>query len=345
MDCSTLLLPLSEIAGSAMNTNNYLRSINRLLSDVYGEEIRISSLLNDYLDTKQIAILKNEKLDEFIFLLLYGIRCRFASLADGMRLYSIMSDYYGLENTNTLSMAKIGESEGVSRERIRQLKEKALNRLKPTVKLDLLKQLACLAARETLCLHEFPQRRNNEIHPQFELTANLLEDIPLSENQITFKEIQQRINSSLGLTKANPEYIRHNQLRNWLRNAGLLEIVESNGKRTERPTERGRQIGLRNIEHDGSKGLETVTVLNRQAQEFVKQNLLTITAWVKENKAINASAVNRGHLWTLEMDQQLKLRFEEGASQSELALELGRTKQGIKARLEMHGLIPTDDDQ
>lgn len=79
-----------------MEAKARLNGINQLLADVYGENTRISSLLSDYLNDEQFDQIKNEKIDDFLDLFLFSIRCRFATISNGMRLYSILSDRYGL---------------------------------------------------------------------------------------------------------------------------------------------------------------------------------------------------------------------------------------------------------
>ncbi len=53
-----------------MDTIQILNSINRLLSDVYHRDTRISTLLTGYLDKRQMQLIKTEKLDEFLQMVL-----------------------------------------------------------------------------------------------------------------------------------------------------------------------------------------------------------------------------------------------------------------------------------
>jgi hypothetical protein len=68
----------------------------------------------------------------------------------------------------------------------------------------------------------------------------------------------------------------------------------------------------------------------------------------KQREAVNrwkprrVLARNAGTGWTSELDQQLKLRREAGASSEELALEFERTKGAITSRLAKLGL-PVDE--
>ncbi|MGI5878775.1 MAG: sigma factor-like helix-turn-helix DNA-binding protein [Christensenellales bacterium] len=141
-----------------MDLKRRMHCINRLLADVYGVDIRISSLLSDYLNPEQLECIKTQKLSDFLSFMLFGIRCRFVTAANGMRLYTILSARYGLEDSTIQTLAQIGDAEDVSRERIRQLEGKALQQLKPRRTSDPLKQLACLAAREVLGIAELPEQ-------------------------------------------------------------------------------------------------------------------------------------------------------------------------------------------
>ncbi|NLG37238.1 MAG: hypothetical protein GX549_04425 [Clostridiales bacterium] len=149
-----------------MDLKRRMHCINRLLADVYGVDIRISSLLSDYLNAEQLEYIKTQKLSDFLTFMLFGICCRFVTAADGMRLYTILSARYGLEDSKIQTLAQIGDAEDVSRERIRQLEGKALQRLNPTKKYDPLKQLACLAAREVLGIAELPEQPGSEAPPR-----------------------------------------------------------------------------------------------------------------------------------------------------------------------------------
>ncbi|TYO92298.1 sigma factor-like helix-turn-helix DNA-binding protein [Desulfallas thermosapovorans] len=220
-----------------MDTKRQLYGINRLLADVYGENIRISALLADYLDAAQLEFIKTEKLAEFLRMMVFGIRCCFVTIAGGMRLYSILSARYGLEGEAPRTLAQIGEIEGVTRERIRQLEQKALHRLKPTTKFNVLKQLACLAAREVLGIVELPawpgkthDTESDNPPPPSTLTAESLEKILITDDVVTLKTLHQNINSAVGAERGNPGHIRYSMLRHWLIENGYLK---ENNKRDQ----------------------------------------------------------------------------------------------------------------
>ena len=51
----------------------------------------------------------------------------------------VISHYYGINNKQPMSLQEIGETFGLTRERVRQIKEKAIRRLRHTSKSKILK--------------------------------------------------------------------------------------------------------------------------------------------------------------------------------------------------------------
>lgn len=148
-----------------MDTKTRLDSLNRLLADVYGYDVRISTLLEAYLSPAQLACLKAECLDDFLRALCFAIGCRFATVPKGMRLYAILSARYGLEDGDMRTYAEVGKMVGMKRERVCQLEDKALQWLRLTKRHDLLRQLACLCARAVLGMDALPPEQGYQPTP------------------------------------------------------------------------------------------------------------------------------------------------------------------------------------
>ncbi len=55
-----------------MESEMLLNSINRLLVDIYDRKTHIYSLLEDYLSETQMTLIKTDKQDEFLHLMLFG---------------------------------------------------------------------------------------------------------------------------------------------------------------------------------------------------------------------------------------------------------------------------------
>lgn len=267
-----------------MDARKRLIDINRLISDVYEKDTRISALLTAELEAEEIEQIKADALDEFIRLFVYGIRCRFVGIVDGMRRYTILAMRYGLEEASPATLLKISEEEGVSPERIRQLEEKALSRLKPTARHDVLRQIAALAAREALDIDRVPVWMETEVEPQpkrepaaVALTPEALSAIEVTEDAVTMKTLHQRINEAVGNVRGQPGHIKLSALRNGLiRHGYLMMALEQNGKESARPTDRGMEIGIDVSEREGMYGLYRTTVYTRRAQEFIRDNLISL---------------------------------------------------------------------
>ena len=53
----------------------------------------------------------------------------------------------------------------------------------------------------------------------------------------------------------------------------LEEISTANGKTVKRPTDAGRTLGIFTEEHNGQNGAYTVVLYDRNAQQFIVDNL------------------------------------------------------------------------
>lgn len=129
----------------------WLLSLNGLAKDLYGTEWRISTALEKYSFSKtQIAFLKADGLEAFLHNIDFALQCRLLCGSNGMRFFKIVYQRYGLFGCAKQTLQTIGEEMGISRERVRQLEEKALRRLKPTKILDVLETLTVIAACHAL---------------------------------------------------------------------------------------------------------------------------------------------------------------------------------------------------
>lgn len=130
-------------------TNTTLRQLNTLnqwLEDVFGEEIRLSHLLNQAgLTETEINDIKTKHLSDFIELVLNWI-INNTIRHDGERRNNMMIRHYGLIDGNPETLQSIGENLGLSRERIRQLVKKRLQFYKNTKNKEIFKvEIASIA--------------------------------------------------------------------------------------------------------------------------------------------------------------------------------------------------------
>ena len=141
--------------------NNTLRqsivALNRLLSDIYGHETRISSLLKaGSLGQEHLQELKKpENLSTFVDLFIFSLQIKLSTgYIAGERLFYILNERYGLSGKKTRTLQDISDEFGLSRERIRQLEEKAVKKLKRTKNDTFLEIVAITIANKVLSIHE-----------------------------------------------------------------------------------------------------------------------------------------------------------------------------------------------
>lgn len=132
----------------------WLLSLNDLTKKLYGVEWRISTALEKYsFSEAQIAFLKADGLKTFLCNIDFALQCRILCGSNSMRFFNIIYYRYGLFGRPKQTLKALGEKMGISRERVRQLEEKALRRLKPTKTLDVFETLTVIAACHTLQLN------------------------------------------------------------------------------------------------------------------------------------------------------------------------------------------------
>ena len=126
-------------------------SFNDLLNDIYGTQKRVSEILIDFgLNQNQIDLFKGEKLGTFYENIKFALECRFLHYSSGYRLLTILYRRYGLFGHKKETLEEIGDSMVVSRERVRQLQNKAIKRLVSGVSTDAVGVLLVLCACHTL---------------------------------------------------------------------------------------------------------------------------------------------------------------------------------------------------
>mgnify|MGYP000077278819 CR=1 FL=1 len=93
-----------------------------------------------------------------------------------------------------------------------------------------------------------------------------------SETPISISEVAKRINELIQpeeMKKLNYKFIS-----DWLIQAGFLVVVQrDDGKTTKKPTEDGRRLGIATEQRQGSRGIYTVVIYNKAAQQFILDNL------------------------------------------------------------------------
>ena len=114
-------------------------AINKLLSDIYQREMRLSYLLSELdFDREDIKLISHELLSEVVNVFIENLTIAVTNFRDGARLFTIIRDNYGLTGNSQQTLRQLGAKLDIGHERVRQLKEKALRKLKSTTNLSLL---------------------------------------------------------------------------------------------------------------------------------------------------------------------------------------------------------------
>ncbi len=153
-------------------------------------------------------------------------------------------------------------------------------------------------------------------------------DWPLSASQIA-----QRLNELVDLEAM--QKLKTTSITKFLLQSGLLFEEEGpSGRKHKRPTEAGWKLGLSTAQRMGQNGEYTTVVYDRQAQQFILDNLDAIIA-------LNAEPLheNQGKPWEVGEDDYLRQAAQSGVDVKEMSAELKRTRAAIRARLEKLGLV------
>ena len=152
-------------------------------------------------------------------------------------------------------------------------------------------------------------------------------DWPLSASQIA-----QQLNELVDLSTM--QKLKTTSITKFLLQSGLLFEEEGpSGTKNKRPTEAGRKLGIATQQRTGLNGDYTAVVYDRQAQQFILDNLDAIIS-------INAAPLheNQGKPWEAEEDAYLRRAAQTNVDVKEMSAELKRTRAAIRARLEKLGL-------
>lgn len=106
----------------------------------------------------------------------------------------------------------------------------------------------------------------------FAITEEELKNYEFSENPIALSEIAKRINALND--NENMKKLTYNHLADWLMSIGMLEYAaKSDGSTTKYPTEAGKQMGIVVEKRQGTYGEYLTVVYNKQAQQFIIDNM------------------------------------------------------------------------
>ena len=175
----------------------------------------------------------------------------------------------------------------------------------------------------------------------FSISAENIRKFEFSATPITISEMTKRLNSVADLDTCRK--LNYSAITSWLMEIGALESRNSaDGKSAKRPTEQGKALGISTEKRMGVNGEYVVVLYNREAQQFIIDNLEAVTANLKD--VSSKKAANQGIAWTQAHEECLVDLFSKNVPISEIAVTLMRTETGIKAKLKKMGLIDNRAD-
>ena len=177
----------------------------------------------------------------------------------------------------------------------------------------------------------------------FSISAEDIRKISFSETPIPVSEITKRVNAVADLDTYRK--LSHTAITSWLIEIGALEERSTaDGKRIKRPTEQGIGLGISAEKRTGMNGEYVVVVYNKDAQQFILDNIEAIVCHAGVTKRAAKAYENQGQSWTPAQDECLVDLFHKKVPVSEIAVTLKRSEEGIRARLERLGLISNRGD-
>lgn len=112
-----------------MDVRVQVTGLNRFLTEIYAADMRLSRLLMQLgFHQDEIDQLRHCHLGTVVTRYLLGLKERIVNGADGERRYQIIVRYHGLDGEVPETLEAIGKRLGISRERVRQLKKKVINK-------------------------------------------------------------------------------------------------------------------------------------------------------------------------------------------------------------------------
>lgn len=116
------------------------------------------------------------------------------------------------------------------------------------------------------------QRKVKIIKAPFQLDYEARKIFQYSEVPIPISEITRRINELIQPEEMKKLNYRH--IVDWLIQAGFLTLVtRDDGKVVRKPTDNGVQLGIATEQRQSPRGIYTVVVYNKEAQQFILDNL------------------------------------------------------------------------
>ena len=159
-----------------------------------------------------------------------------------------------------------------------------------------------------------------------------------SDAPITANEIYDRI-VAVG-PRDGVKKLSKRILTKWLYCLDFIEEIDLDNTRVRVPTESGKEMGISLEEHQGQFGSYYVLLYNRDAQQFIIDNIDAMIAFDSGTYRAKMNLDNQGKPWDNEQDERLVALFNKGLSMTEIANKLKRGEKAIRIRLKKNGINP-----
>lgn len=170
----------------------------------------------------------------------------------------------------------------------------------------------------------------------FFIETGKIAEYNFADEPLTVSEITEQLNALADLGACRKLSV--SAITGWLIEIGALQVLTSaDGKGIKRPTKQGEELGILTEQRTGMYGEYTVVLYNKNAQQFIVDNIETIVNnAASKNKAV---AENQGQPWTPAHEECLVDLFNKNVPVSEIAVTLKRSEEGVRARLKRLGII------
>lgn len=167
----------------------------------------------------------------------------------------------------------------------------------------------------------------------FELSLEERSQFAYSERPIPISEIANRANALVD--SENMKKCSYSNILDWLDALGMIEWIDlPDGRRTRRPTQAGKEMGITVEDRVSDRGPYQVVVYDIKAQEFIIDNLDVVSP------AGNTQTEMQGAPWEKAHDDCLIDLYEKSVPVSEIAVTLKRSTSAVRSRIKKLGLAP-----
>ena len=170
------------------------------------------------------------------------------------------------------------------------------------------------------------QRSEKSAKKPFSLSYEQREAYPYSDTPISISEIARRI-SSLAADEDMAQ-MKYGSITGWLVQINMMKSdLSPTGRQTKLPTSAGQDLGILTEARTGLNGDYIAVLYNRNAQQFILDNLDAILEFEQEMKKLG------GQPWTQTQDDCLTDLVQKGVPLSEIAAALKRSTSAVQSRI------------